>query len=388
MKQAKADEKKNAKDAKKKGKEDPPADGAEKQEKRTRGRKRQAAEPPDAGAAVPKAKGRRKTQPNDETKEEQVEETKEDHKNFEIGEIEPKPSGRPKRAPRAKRADHAEEEKKPEPKVAPKRKAKAKSAAKKPGKAKSAPKGKQKAAEESSDENVQTPRKELFQSDEETSEESAHERLEKKSGAVKPLTKIFEDDAPEQWRRSRGTNDGQSAASQADRPPPDAKPAKSGRRKKAALSPMAKKLAKKRKQKTDEVMHEQLKEDAQLQGIFCQHLKVVGSLTYDTLKEYLLKHGPKDCGKFVLDPYWGRTACGVKSKEMGEGNKKSMPLVAYFPSFGTASTWNDNMTLTYVSAWLMAAWLMISRCAFQFPTSWGLRISEISLTQLQVCWYD
>ena len=101
-----------------------------------------------------------------------------------------------------------------------------------------------------------------------------------------------------------------------------------------------------------------------------------------------MTHAPKDCNKFLLDPYWGRTACGVKSKELGGDNKRSMPLVSYFASFGTASTWNVNMTLTYLlSAWLMAAWLVITGCAFSFQTSSGLslQIPGISKVQLHVC---
>ena len=368
MKQAKADEKKKAKDAKKdmKGDEDL-GDEGEKPKKRPRGRKQTPVEPCDAGQVEPKPKRRRKTQPKDDDKAEKVAEPQDHQESFET-EIKTKPGGRRKRAP-AKHADAAEEEEekqRPMAKVAPKRKAKAKSAPKKAPKAKSGPKGKSKAAEaeESNEEetDAKTPRKELFQSDEESSdEESAHERIEKKSGKVKPLSTIFEDDAPEQWRRSRASNDGPSASSAAV-PPPDhaVKPKGRGRGKKPALSPMAKKLAKKRKQEMDEVMHEQIKEDAQLQGIFCQHLKAVGDLPYDSLKEYLVTQGPKDCKKFILDPYWGRTACGVKSKELGGDNKKSMPMVAYFSSYGTASTWNFNMALTYLSAWLMAAWLVIT----------------------------
>lgn len=341
MKQAKADEKKKAKDAKKeekKSKEDP-GDEAEKPKKQARGRKRTPAEPSDAGRAEPKAKGRRRTQPKDEGKEEEVENAEENQENFEIeAETETKPTSRPKRAPRAKRADPAEEEKKPMAKVAPKRKAK--SAPKRAPKAKSGPKKTSKAAEAEAEESskdeidAKTPRKELFQSDEESSDEaSAHDRVDKKSGKVKPLSSIFEEDAPEQWRRSRASNDGPSASSAAAPPPAPAVKAKGkGRGRKAAMSPMAKKLAKKRKQAMDDVMHEQLKEDAQLQGIFCQHLKAIGSLTYDSLKEYLVTHAPKDCNKFLLDPYWGRTACGVKSKELGGTTRDPCRLCPILPA--------------------------------------------------------
>ena len=106
-------------------------------------------------------------------------------------------------------------------------------------------------------------------------------------------------------------------------------------------------------------MREQLSEDKSLQAIFRQHLKAVSGKAFDGVKDYLLKQGPKDCGKFVLDPYWGRTACGVKAKELSNGSKKTMPLVAYFASFGTAPDWNSNMSLVYLSAWLMATRLII-----------------------------
>ena len=64
---------------------------------------------------------------------------------------------------------------------------------------------------------VATPKKNLFQeSDGESSEESAHDRLVKKMGELKPLDQIFEDDLPSQWKRSKAAGAEPAASSAAD----------------------------------------------------------------------------------------------------------------------------------------------------------------------------
>ena len=103
------------------------------------------------------------------------------------------------------------------------------------------------------------------------------------------------------------------------------------------------------------MMREVPKEDLKLQGIFIQHLKASHALGYDELKKYLIDMAPKDMDNFLLNPYWGRPACGAKCKALASG--KNMPEVTYIGKFGTASSWNVNMVLCYISASLMASWL-------------------------------
>lgn len=369
MKQAKEDEKKEAKAAKKAAKEaqeaDKKGDADEKTKKPAGGRKRKTNQKDDDDQP---AEGGDSEKPKKEAKRRgKAEEKQRDVDEPEDVDMVPEPKAKAKAKAKAKRGAKSKVEK--VEKEEPKPKAKAKAARK--AKAKPVPKDeepKKDVAEEESESEmaVATPKKQLFQSSEdESEEESAHKRIVKKTGEVKPLDQVFEEDLPSQWKRSKGAVP-EPAASSAAGPEEPKRPKKPS---KATLSPLAKKLAKKRRKAVDDTMREQLTEDKSLQGIFYQHLKAVSGKPFDDVKKYLLSQGPKDCGKFVLDPYWGRTACGVKAKELGNGGKKTLPLVAYFASFGTAPDWNTNMSLVYLSAWLMATWLIIfifhdvSRCS-------------------------
>ena len=360
LKQAKDDEKKEAKAAKKAAKEakelhqDKKGEADGKTKKPGRKRKTEATDHDDhaegdtADSEKPKKQAKRLRK---------AEEKQDDHVcEPEDADMVPEPKAKAKAKATAKRGAKSKAEN-----VEKVGEAKAKAASKRKAKAKPVPKDeepqKDDAEEDSESEmSVATPKKNLFQeSDGESSEESAHDRLVKKTGELKPLDQIFEDDLPSQWKRSKAAGAEPAASSAAD----PAKPKGAARKQpKAALSPLAKKMAKKRKKAVEDTMREQLSEDKSLQAILNQHLKAVSGKTFDEVKQYLLKQGPKDCGKFVLDPYWGRTACGVKSKELGNGGKKTMSLVAYFASFGTAPDWNTSMSLVYLSAWLMATWLI------------------------------
>eukprot|EP00438_Fugacium_kawagutii_P029092 Skav220680 [mRNA] locus=scaffold384:236186:242862:+ [translate_table: standard] len=197
------------------------------------------------------------------------------------------------------------------PRKTPKRKAKA--AAKQ--------KAKKDSEEEDEETDLSSCRRKLFQEEEEEEGNEKHERLvSRKTGEVKPLRDIFEDDKVNEWKKSRASSVKEPTASSS------AEPGAKGRgrgAKKQALSPFAKKEAKRRKKAVEDTMHEQLEEDMQMQGILLQHLKQVDDLPFDEAKAYLLSKAPKETKKFVLDPYWSRTACGVKSKEMAEG--KTLP---------------------------------------------------------------
>ena len=197
-----------------------------------------------------------------------------------------------------------------------------------------------------------TPKKELFQSGGEE-EESEHERIvDPKTGKTMPLAMIFEEDKVAGWKKSRAKpakakTSEPSAASTAD--------GKKKGQKKQQLSPFAKKEVRRRKKVEDESMREVPQEDLKLQGIFLQHLKASQDLGYEEVKNYLIGTAPKDMKEFLLNPYWGRPACGAKSKALASGKK--MPEVTYIGKFGTASCWNVNVVLCYISASLMASWL-------------------------------
>ena len=226
---------------------------------------------------------------------------------------------------------------------------------------KRAPKRKAKVAKVEKEEEINTPKKTLFQSEDE-GDDCENVRIDSKSGEPKPLSQIYEEDKPEEWKRTRPKKAEPSAASSAALPKDD-KPAKKRRTKKTKqttknsveLSPFSKKEAKRRKNREENTMKEQLVEDSRVQGIFLQHMKAVDGLEIGELKKYLLRVAPKDLDKFVLDPYWGREACGVKSKELA--SETTLPQVSYIGRFGTAPSSNCGIVLSYVSAFLIVSWL-------------------------------
>ena len=261
-----------------------------------------------------------------------------------------KPDANPKVAAKAK----AKQE--------PKRKAKAKAKAKAVAKSTGGGCGDGLEADESMARTPENPKKSLFQSDDDgDDDESFHERYDPKSRSVMPLKDILDKEEPTNHRKRQRSKvePSQSAASKEE---PEKKPAKKKRKqskekgiKKVDLSPFTKKEKNRRQKAEKEVMQQPATPDAQIQGICLQHLKNVAGLEYEDVKEYLrdkLRNDrPKD---FKIDEYWGRMACGVKVRSLGDGSMKNAPEIVYFKAYGTAPKgWNLNMALVYVSASLL-----------------------------------
>ena len=220
-----------------------------------------------------------------------------------------------------------------------------------------------------------TPKKKLFQSDEETGDEgghdSPHERLDSKTGEVKPLAAIFEQDKPSEWIATRprkkkvekktkqasaaSTAGAAASSNEAGGKPAKAK-AKSTKRSKQELSPFAKKENKRRKQAELATMQESPQEDLQVQGIFLQYMKQCKDLTYDGLKEYLYKNLPHQFNHGKLNPYFSRPACGVQV-DLKTGKPGKLTEIVYFGRCGTANSFNAIVVTAYVSGHLMAFWL-------------------------------
>ena len=331
-------------------KEDPPA----------RSRKRRSSvEKPDGDAAVkaepekrvPRAKAKSEAKPVSEAPEPSGSEPV----------PKPKARGRPKAKAAAEATAAAEKEPEEGDKVQNEIAEKSMEAKQAPKRApKRASKKKAKAAKLEEEEEVNTPKKKLFESDDEA-QDSEHMRIDPKSGEPKPLSQIYETDKPEEWKRTRPKKVDPSAASTTALPHDD-KPAKKPKKKPAKkrennveLSPSAKKEAKRRKKDEENTMREQLVEDSRVQGIFLQHMKAVDGLEVGELKKYLIRVAPRDLKKFVLDPYWGREACGVKSKELA--SETTLPQVCYIGRFGTAPSSNCGIVLSYISAYLLVSWL-------------------------------
>ena len=254
---------------------------------KTSTRKRKEAEPADGGTGAeveiepenvkkPTTRGRKKKV------QEKVEETQP-----ESGEAAP--------SEKASKSDLGEKPKakaksKVKEKAEPKKEAIAKRAAK--AKAKRLPKKAVKDDESGDEEetDAQKLRKKLFQSDDDGSDESEHERYDAKTGKVEPLKDILEKcevDKHKAKNRKLGEPEPEEST------PKKAKGGKNKNKtkvKKVDLSPFTKKEVSRRKRKEKETMHQEAKEDEQIQGIVRQHLKNVEKLTYEDVKLYLRKH--------------------------------------------------------------------------------------------------
>ena len=386
---------------------------AEKQAKKSKS-KTKAAEPDEGGDQEPEhvqKKPRRQRKPkvdeNQPEENKEPQESKPPSKSVSRRKAAPKPAAEPEMAvadvpeampdeavpgKRRARSKSKVEPKDPKPKKAPKN-ADGKSAAKakaKSSSSKSKPGRKAKALSDANtnveqnsheeDESVAgetdtaTPKKKLFQSDEETGDEgghdSPHERLDSKTGEVKPLAAIFEQDKPSEWIATRPGKkkvekktkqaSAASAAAAASSNEAGGKPAKakakSTKRSKQELSPFAKKENKRRKKAELATMQESPQEDLQVQGIFLQYMKQCKDLTYDGLKEYLYKNLPHQFNHGKLNPYFSRPACGVQV-DLKTGKPGKLTEIVYFGRCGTANSFNAMVVTAYVSGHLMAFWL-------------------------------
>ena len=338
---------------------------------KTSTRKRKAADE-EAGAVV-------ETEPENDKKPKKRQRSKKDKK--QVDETEPECGEAAAPTEEASKLDSGE---KPKAKSKAKVKTEKKTKVVEPkAKAKRAAKSKAKASnkkpvkdDESGDDEVLTDaqklRKKLFQSDDDGSDESEHERLDAKTGKVAPLKDILEkcevDKHNAKNRKQDATEPEESTPVKARGSKNKNKSKKKDKAQKVDLSPFAKKEVTRRKKKEKEVMQHEAKENEQIQAIVRQHLKNVEKLTYEDVKTYLRKHLTNSKkSEFKLNEYWGRPACGVKVPALGDGSLKKAPEVVYIGRYGTCPEgWNYNMACVYVSASLMASW-------FDPYTSWETR---------------
>ena len=196
--------------------------------------------------------------------------------------------------------------------------------------------------------------------------------IEKKTGDVKPLQEIFDNDIPKRLVASRAKKaekaqaaehagpSGRSLVEPAETEKPKRKrtakgksKAKAGKKEdKQELSPFTKKQIRARKKKETESMQASPEEDKQVQGVILQHMKNCREMTLEALKEYLYGKVTKKFPKSYLNPYITRGSCGVKVKLPGW---KAPHEIFYFGKSGTALTFNDAAVISYVSASLMVS---------------------------------
>eukprot|EP00438_Fugacium_kawagutii_P029894 Skav200711 [mRNA] locus=scaffold2650:68428:71830:+ [translate_table: standard] len=259
---------------------------------------------------------------------------------------------------------------KPKAKATAKGSAKSKAKAKAKSKVKASPKkagAKRKAkkaetcsgkAADDEEESMETPKKTLFQSDDDADEEltpmqdGGHERFNSKSGKVEPLAEIFEKDKVESHLASKRQRTKAAVEAGDEEDAPKSKRQKNGV-KKVNLSPFAKKEAARRKKKEDSTMKEPAREDLAIQGVFMQHMRNVEKIAEEAdVKKYLIEHlKDKELNKtFRLNEYWKRPAVGVKAAPLAE-DTSVVPEVAYFGRVGTLKgSWKFHITLVYAAA--------------------------------------
>ena len=314
--------------------------------------------------------------------------------------VKPKQSA-PKRAPKSK----AEPKSKARAKAKPK--AKAKAAAEKVSAKTKVAKNKTKIAEEQEEEEeeISTPKKRLFEEDAESEDhgegdhegedesleipDSSHDRLDRKSGKVKPLKEIFEDEVPNTWKATRPkkaqkTCHAASAASreveeeEADKPKRKsrAQPKKPAKRKQE-LSPFTKKEKNRRQKKEKENMQSTPSEDLTVQGIFLQHLKCTSKLTPSDVKKYLYQNVEHKFWFGKINPYFTRATCGVQY-QLDDKSTKLSEMVYFGNTTRALPDFQAQNVMAYVTGSLMVSWLSFSKMFFTAFPSW-LHLNDLTV---------
>ena len=129
---------------------------------------------------------------------------------------------------------------------------------------------------------VETPKKALFQSDDDgegpddfSGGPAPHPRVDCRTGQVKPLEEIFNGDIPSRLSKACKKKEPKVKADASAASAVDPKPKKgTKRRAQVEISPSMKKEIRRRKKKEAEVMTHAPTEDVQIQGIFLHHLRV------------------------------------------------------------------------------------------------------------------
>eukprot|EP00435_Cladocopium_sp_Y103_P065453 s459_g27.t1 len=251
---------------------------------------------------------------------------------------------------KAKSAPKAKAESKAKAKPAPKRKAAAKKVAAKKVEKPESDLESDHVQDSDEDVNIETPKKQLFQSEDEGSgaDQAPDHHAAPRPAKTKQLQKALESCVPDAHRASKRQRvkpavepRASGASLEEEEPVVKRKQRRSkgkGKKKeseasKVPLSPFAKKEVKRRKKRDDEVMRGAASEDKQIQAVILQHMKNVEGMTDETvLKNHLMSSlKDKELNKtFRLNEYWKRPAIGVKVISLGDGSLKNAPEVAYF----------------------------------------------------------
>ena len=264
-----------------------------------------------------------------------------------------------------------EEVTKPKAKAKRKAKAKAKSAVAPPSDVVESP--------------VKTPKRKLFQTDDENDEEkpdpasaSVADLLDIKdlpdkmfqdplTGETHSLKQVFEEYMPTSWRKRFRSNDDEFAPALPEKAKAKAKSkakakakskakAKATPKKKVVSSPSIRKEKQRRKQKEMEATAAEMESltDEVFQNALRTEIRRIAPIDEETIKLHLKSKANSYPGSIVrLFIYpWNKTAVGVVVAGKGSGNH-----VAYFSIKG-AKQWSANMVASFFCAHELEAWLL------------------------------
>ena len=242
---------------------------------------------------------------------------------------------------------------------------------------------------------METPKKALFQSDDDGSHDdfdmptppAMPKFLCPKTGKEKTLQEIFDNYVPAAWKRSKR----QKSSEESTKPGPPTPKAKSraakakakagskapipkakgkaeakakaktkakrkaqdtpSHSKQVMQSPAIKKEIKRRKKKETEAMAEQAQDmkDTMMQGILVQKIKNVLGMGVEECKAHLRDTACPMYPMTYLSAYWTRSAVAIVLRDE---NGKATTHLEYF-GFNKAESKNANYALAYGSAWLM-----------------------------------
>jgi hypothetical protein len=217
------------------------------------------------------------------------------------------------------------------------------------------------------DEDIQTPKKTLFASDDDADADAEEPKPKRRRGSSKPAVKAtkgkstepdVEPVEPAEGENAKKPRRGKKAAaadSKNTKTPtkPRGRPPKNRSSPKLKATPKRRSKIAEHKARGNQIAAlEKFWEDESMKKTGVAAMKSLTHHTFENLKEKLQSDWNKGFKESTLVIYWSRTAAGLKLK-----NEPGNPQIAYFGSKGRGA-WNHRMTASFLAASLLAAWLV------------------------------
>ena len=216
------------------------------------------------------------------------------------------------------------------------------------------------------DEDIQTPKKTLFASDDDADDADAQEpKPKRRRGSSKPAVKAakgkstepdVEPVEPAEGENAKKPRRGKKAAaadSKNTKTPtkPRGRPPKNRSSPKLKATPKRRSKIAEHKARGNQIAAlEKFWEDESMKKTGVAAMKSLTHHTFENLKKKLQSEWNKGFKESTLVIYWSRTAAGLKLK-----NEPGNPQIAYF-GFKGRGAWNHRMTASFLAASLLAAW--------------------------------